>query len=220
MADKRHYRQFCGLASALDVIGERWTLLIVRELLLAPARFSEIQENLPGLGTNLLSERLRVLTEQGIIEALPVEGDGRGKQYRLTATGQHLRAPLLMLSRWGMNFLSEDDAENGAARGAWGFLAVQAMIHGRPAPSIDESYEFRVDDEVFHIRVQDEEATAHHGPANAPAIVVSTDARTFVRIGAELLSPFDAVATGRLTIEGDEAAIRRCSKFMGLTAPA
>ncbi|MFC4055690.1 winged helix-turn-helix transcriptional regulator [Actinomadura syzygii] len=220
MADKRHYRQFCGLASALDVIGERWTLLIVRELLLAPARFSEIQENLPGLGTNLLSERLRVLTEQGIIEALPVEGDGRGKQYRLTATGQHLHAPLLMLSRWGMNFLSEDDAETGAARSAWGFLAVQAMIHGRPAPSINESYEFRVDDEVFHIHVQDERATAHQGPANAPAIVVSTDARTFVRIGAELLSPFDAVATGRLTIEGDEGAIRRCSKFMGLTTPA
>lgn len=218
MHEKRHYGQFCGLAAGLDIVGERWTLLIIRELLLAPARFSEIADNLPGIGPNLLSDRLRSLTERGLIEAAPVPGDGRGKQYRLTELGEQLREPLLALARWGMGFLSEKDV-GGISRGSWGFLAVQAMVHGQPVPDVSESYEFRVDDDVFHLRLHGGKASAVRGPAEDPAIVVSTDATTFVKIGAEMISPFDALVSGALRIDGDAAAAQRCTRLLGLSTP-
>jgi len=218
MHEKRHYGQFCGLAAGLDIVGERWTLLIIRELLLAPARFSEIADNLPGIGPNLLSDRLRSLSERGLIEAAPVPGDGRGKQYRLTELGEELREPLLQLARWGMGFLSEKDV-GGISRGAWGFLAVQAMIHGQEVPDTDECYEFRVDDDVFHLRILGGRAHAVRGAAPDPAILVYTDATTFVKIGAEMLSPFDALVSGALRIDGDPAAAQRCTRLLGLSTP-
>ena len=218
MHEKRHYGQFCGLAAGLDIVGERWTLLIIRELLLAPARFSEIADNLPGIGPNLLSDRLRSLSERGLIEAAPVPGDGRGKQYRLTELGEELREPLLQLARWGMGFLSEKDV-GGISRGAWGFLAVQAMIHGQDVPDVIENYEFRVDDDVFHLRLAGGKALAVRGPAEDPAIVVRTDATTFVKIGAEMLNPFDALVSGALRIDGDPGAAQRCTRLLGLSTP-
>ncbi|WP_175410936.1 helix-turn-helix domain-containing protein [Streptomyces sp. TRM64462] len=217
MTSKRNYGQFCGLAAGLNVIGERWALLVVRELLIGPARFNELLANLPGLGPNLLSDRLRALTDHGVVEAAPVPGDGRGRQYRLTPRGEQLREPLLSLARWGMPFLTEEDATSGSARAAWGFLAVQAMIHGRPVPGVDEYYEFRVADEVFHIEVRDGAAATRRGPAAAvPALVVTTDAETFVRIGAEMRTPFEALLSGRLRIDGHHDAVQRCMEFMGL----
>lgn len=217
MHEKRLYGQFCGLAAGLDIVGERWTLLIIRELLLAPARFSEIADNLPGIGPNLLSDRLRSLTERGLIEAAPVPGDGRGKQYRLTALGEQLRDPVLQLARWGMNFLSDRDAR-GISRGSWGFLAVQAMVHGQRVPDVTESYEFRVDDEVFHLKLAEGRAMAVRGSAPDPVIVVHTDATTFVKIGAEMISPFDALVSGALRIDGDAAAAQRCTRLLGLSS--
>jgi DNA-binding HxlR family transcriptional regulator len=216
MTDRRQYGQLCGLAAALDVIGERWTLLIVRELLISPARFNEVLENLPGMGPNLLSERLRTLTALGVVEHCPVPGDGRGKMYRLTTAGESLRGPVLDLARWGLGFLTAADAETGVSRASWGFLAVQAMISGRTVPDVEESYEFQVDAEVFHIEIGDGKSVAARGPAADPAIVVTTDAATFVQIGSRMLSPFQAVVTGRLKIDGDADAIVRCTDLIGL----
>lgn len=217
MSEKRNYGQFCGLAAALDVVGERWTLLIIRELLVGPARFSEIADNLPGIGPNLLTERLRSLTESGVIETAPVPGDGRGRRYLLTPFGAALLHPLLHLARWGMHLLTEDDAAVGTTRSSWGFLAVQAMIDPDQVPTVDESYEFRVDDEVFHLEVRNGTATAKRGAAEDPVLVATTDASTFVRIGARMLAPFDAVIAGELTINGDPRAVQRCTRLIGLS---
>jgi len=198
-------------------VGERWTLLIIRELLISPARFSEITDNLPGIGPNLLTDRLKQLTERGLIESGPVPGDARGKQYRLTALGEALRPALLSIARWGMKFLTEEDAVHGVSRAAWGFLAVQAMIDETRLPTVEESYEFRVDDEVFHIAVRGGKALARRGPAGVPALVVTTDASTFIRIGAGILMPFDAVVGSALKIDGDPDAVQRCTRLIGLS---
>jgi len=216
MREKRHYGQFCGLAAGLDIVGERWTLLIVRELLLAPARFNEIADNLPGIAPNLLSDRLRALTDRGLIEAARVPSDGRGRQYRLTTLGEQLRQPLLELTRWGMAFLTEKDVA-GVSRGAWGFLAVQAMAHGRPVPPVEEAYDFCIDGDTFHLRLARGTVNAARGPAGDPAAVVHADATTFVRIGAGLLVPFDALVGGALRIAGEPAATRRCTALLGLS---
>lgn len=215
MTKKRDYGQFCGLASAMTVIGERWTLLVVRELLIGPTRFNELAENLPGIGPNLLSERLRSLTAAGVVEHAPVPGDGRGRVYRLTAVGEELRTPVLELARWGMQFLTDADAA-GATRAAWGFLAVQSMTDQANVPAVDEEYEFRVDEEVFTIHVADGAVTFHRGPAAHPVIVVNSDSEMFVRIGARMTSPFDAIVTGAVKIEGDPEAVHRCTRLLQL----
>lgn len=215
MAGKRDYGQFCGLAAGLNIIGERWTLLIVRELLISPSRFNELSENLPGIGPNLLAERLRTLTEHKLIEQVSVVGDGRGKLYQLTDLGQELRGPLLGLAKWGMQFLSADDRD-GEVRAEWGFLAVQAMVVEERIPDLDENYEFRVGDQVFTVGVGNREVTFGRGEHPGADLVITTDPDTFVRIGARMLTPFEALAAGEMKIEGSSESIHRCTRMLGL----
>ncbi|QFZ18317.1 crotonobetainyl-CoA--carnitine CoA-transferase [Saccharothrix syringae] len=216
MSVRRDYGQFCGLAAGLNIIGERWTLLIVRELLVAPMRFNNLLDNLPGIGPNLLTDRLRMLTEHEVIEQLPVEGDSRGKMYRLTALGEQLRAPVLSLARWGMGFLREGDAKK-TVRDEWGFLALQAMIDHDRIPDVDETYEFRVGDHSFAIEVRGGAVSFVPGSVPLPDLTIACAADTFVRIGARLLSPFDAIVTGAVKVDGDPEVIHRCTRMLGLS---
>lgn len=217
---RRDYRQYCGLAAALDVLGERWTILIVRELLLGPRRYGELLAELPGIGTNLLAERLKYLMERGVLRRT-AGGAGNERTYELTERGEELRGPVLGLARWGLALLGPPTGEE-LVRPHWGFLAVQSMMDPALATGKDESYEFHVDDEVFHIQVRDGQPSASHGAApDEPAMVAHVDSATFLEIGAKRLSPFEALALGRLAIDGDSAAIMRCSVLLGLVpAPA
>jgi DNA-binding HxlR family transcriptional regulator len=212
---KRTYQQYCGLAAGLDVIGERWTLLIVRELLMGPARYSDILANLPGLGTNLLAERLKFLVAKGLVEQVDVRGTGAQLAYALTPVGEQLRPVILGLARWGMEFVGDLRAED-AVRPHWGFLAVEALLDQGRAAEVDERYEFQVDDQVFHIDVSGGRARAVRGAATGPVIRAKTDAATFVQIGGGRLTPLMAMATGRLVLEGDMDAVVRCCDLLGL----
>ncbi|WP_175412694.1 winged helix-turn-helix transcriptional regulator [Streptomyces sp. TRM64462] len=214
---RREYGQFCGLAAGLDVVGERWTLLIVRELLIGPARFKSLLENLPGIGPNLLTDRLRMLVEQGLVEQTSVADDGRARLYRLTETGQELREPVLALARWGLKFLDESDT-TGATRAEWGFLAVQALIVEDAIPQVDEVYEFKVSDQTFQILVRGGRVSFERGSVAEPALTIECDASTFVQVGARMVSPFQAIATGDVRIKGDDPeAVLRCSLMLGLS---
>ncbi|WP_253891335.1 winged helix-turn-helix transcriptional regulator [Actinokineospora diospyrosa] len=217
MAGKRDYGQFCGLAAGLNIIGERWTLLLVRELLVSALRFNELLDNLPGIGPNLLAERLRTLAEHGLVEQLAVVGDGRAKRYRLTERGQQLRGPVLGLARWGMQFLSLDDRDGGEVRAEWGIIAVQAMVDTGRVPEVDEAYEFRVGEETFGVFVDAGAVRFVPGPPVRAEVVVSSDPDTFIQIGAGMVSPFDALAAGQIKLEGPAEAIRRCTRMLGLT---
>lgn len=211
---RRNYGQYCGLAAALDVLGERWTLLVVRELLTGPCRYNEMLANLPGIGTNLLADRLKFLAEQEVILQRPQDGT-KTRTYELTDKGESLRPAVLALARWGLGVLEAPEAEE-FVRPRWGVLAVEAMIDsGRAGP--DEQYEFRLDDEVFHVSVADGAVRVQHGMApDTPALVVHTDAVTFVEIGAGRLNPLEATLTRRVVMEGDPDAVLRCSRLLGL----
>jgi DNA-binding HxlR family transcriptional regulator len=217
MTMRRTYHQFCGFASALDVIGERWTLLIIRELLMGPRRYSDLLADLPGLGTNLLAERLKFLVDKGVIAQTGMRDAGSRLGYRLTETGEALRPIVLGLARWGMDFVGDIGAED-TVRPHWGFLAVEAMIDQAKAPDADERYEFIVDDQVFHIDVRGGVARAVYGPAEEPVMTATTDAATFVQIGSGRLTPLVAMVTGRLTLQGDINAVLRCCELLGLDA--
>jgi DNA-binding HxlR family transcriptional regulator/putative sterol carrier protein len=216
---RRTYNQYCGLASALDVLGERWTLLIVRELLMGPRRYIDLLNDLPGLGTNLLAERLKSLVDRGVARQVHLPSGGARLAYELTEVGQELRPMVLGLARWGMEFVGAY-SPNEVVRPHWGFLAVEAMLDQDKLPDFDESYQFEVDGEVFHIDVRDGEAKAVKGPAESPAMVVRVDAATFVEIGAGQQTPLAAMVTGRLKMEGDIEAVLRCCELLGLEAGA
>ncbi|XRQ14306.1 winged helix-turn-helix transcriptional regulator [Actinomadura welshii] len=211
---RRNYGQYCGLAAALDILGERWTLLILRELLTGPCRYNELLANLPGIGTNLLADRLKFLTEVGVVRQRSQDG-AKTRMYELSEQGESLRGAVLSLARWGLGMLGAPEAEE-IVRPRWGVLAVEAMIDPRHAEA-DEVYEFRLDDEVFHVDVKDGEIKVRHGKAPAePALVVRTDAVTFVEIGAGRLNPLEATLTRRVVMEGAEDAVLRCSRLLGL----
>jgi DNA-binding HxlR family transcriptional regulator len=217
MSTKRDYGQFCGLAAGLNVVGERWTLLIIRDLLIAPMRFNGLLENLPGIGPNLLADRLRMLTEHQVIEQLPVEGDSRGKLYKLSPIGEQLRVPVLALAKWGMQFLTEMDSKK-VVRDEWGFLAIQSMIIDEHIPAdVDEAYEFRVGEQCFAIKVHNGAATFHAGSVPLPNLTITCDAETFIRIGARMLTPFDAIVTGAVKVDGEPEVIHRCTRMLGLS---
>lgn len=213
---RRNYGQYCGLAAALDLVGERWTLLIVRELLAGPCRYNMMLADLPGIGTNLLSDRLKALTEYGIIRQRPREGS-KVRAYELTEQGEGLREPVLALARWGLGTLDQP-APDDYVRPRWAVLAIEAMITAG-AEGSDEQYEFRIDDEVFHVSVLNGRVTVEHGKTDTePALVLTTDSITFVKIGAGLLNPLEAMLTNKLSVDGDEDAIIRCSRLLGLMA--
>jgi len=212
MTTKRAYQQYCGLAAALDVVGERWTLLIVRELLVRPRRYGELLNALPGIGTNLLAERLKFLADKNIIHRIQVDGSKR-ETYELTEKGEALRPAVLELARWGLDFIGDITAE-AAVRPAWALLAVEAMIDPENAV-VEEQYEFHIDDEVFHIDIRDGQVRAVAGPAERPAMTVTTDAKTFVQIGGKEISALAATVTGKLVLEGEVDALLRACKLLG-----
>jgi DNA-binding HxlR family transcriptional regulator len=216
-ATKRNYHQYCGLASALDVIGERWTLLVVRELLMGPRHYGELLADLPGMGTNLLADRLKFLTDQDVVRRVDVKGTGSRLAYELTERGAQLRPFVLGLAGWGLDFVG-DMHPGDTVRPHWGFLAVESMLRQEAVTAREEQYEFRVDDEVFHIEVSGGQAKAVRGPATEPATVAKVDSATFVQIGSKRLTPLTAMLTGRLTLDGEVDAVLRCCDLLGLDA--
>ena len=211
---RRNYGQYCGLAAALDVLGERWTLLVVRELLTGPCRYNEMLANLPGIGTNLLADRLKFLAEQEVILQRPQDGT-KTRTYELTDKGESLRPAVLALARWGLGVLEAPEAEE-FVRPRWGVLAVEAMIDsGRAGP--DEQYEFRLDDEVFHVSVADGAVRVQHGMApDTPALVVHTERGDVRGDRSRTAQPVGGDADAAVVMEGDPDAVLRCSRLLGL----
>ena len=125
----RSYDQFCALARALDVVGDRWTMLIVRELLVRDSRYSDLRDALPGIATNLLADRLRQLREAGVIEAYDASPPIRATVYRLTARGQGLRPAMRALAAWGLPLMASGQGTD-VFRTQWLVIAVRILFDG------------------------------------------------------------------------------------------
>lgn len=128
---KRSYGQYCGLARALDVVGARWSLLIVRELLVGPARYGELLAGLPGIATNLLATRLKELEEVGVVERT-LDTGSNGVAYVLTPWGQELRETVASLVRWSTPLMISGP-QGDTFRGHWLVVALDALLRDRRA---------------------------------------------------------------------------------------
>ncbi len=216
--ERRTYEQECGLAYALDVVGERWTLLIIRELLPRPKRYNELLDALPGIGTNLLADRLSFLSQVGLIQA--IDPGRRTAGYELTELGRMLHEPILGLARFGLRIgAGQPERPDAVIRASWAALAIEAMVSEERAPATDVTYQFEVDSEVFHVRVTDGRVQTLPGPADEPTLVVATDAPTFFQLGMGRLDPIEALVGGAVRVTGAASAVPGCLRLLGLRGP-
>jgi DNA-binding HxlR family transcriptional regulator len=214
VVSRRTYDQYCAVARALEVVGERWTLLLVRELLTGPKRFKDLLDGLPGIGTTLLTARLKDLGGHGIVRRATLPPPAGSRVYELTDLGRSLEPVIMALSRWGLRLLGaprqEDDLQPG-----WAMVALQSTLNPPAAGGSRETYEFRVDDEVFHVRAEGDEAEIRQGPAADPDLIIGGDTETFLGVAAGRLAPAEAVDTGVIRVEGDREALARCLAMLG-----
>ncbi len=204
---KRSYDQYCTVARALDVVGERWTLLLVRELLTGPKRFKDLLGGLPGIGTNLLAARLKALEEKGIVRRATLPPPAGSNVYELTETGRSLEPVIVALSRWGASLLGTP-REGEDLRAGWAAVAVRSAVNPSVAGGPTETYEFRIDGEAYHLRLEDGEeggTELRQGPAPDPDLVVVGDAETFLAVSSGRLRLEEAVGSGALRVEGGTA---------------
>jgi DNA-binding HxlR family transcriptional regulator len=205
MTVKRDYGDSCGIARALDAVGERWALLIVRELLLGPKRFTDLRAGLPRIGPDMLAARLRELEVAGLVGQRRLAPPAARTVYELTADGRELQPVLHALGRWGSRRPLRPDPPPLSPDAA--VVAMQTMFEPDPAarPSM---IALRLDGQEFSLGVGADRLAAAAGPGAAPAATVETDPATLAAVLWHGLDVDQAIATGCLAIGGDQPAAR------------
>jgi DNA-binding HxlR family transcriptional regulator len=217
MAGKRTYADPCGIARALDVIGERWALLVVRELLLGPKRFTDLRAGLPHLGPDVLSQRLRELEQAGVVRRDQLPPPAASRVYELTDWGRELEPVVLGLGRWGSR------APFPAGHGALGIdaliLALKTLFDPTLADGqIGSTYEIRVAGQPFTVRPTERRLDVSRGaaPDAIATIVGEPEALQSVLWHGHGLP--DALRGGSMTISGDRSAAERFLRLFPLPA--
>ncbi len=201
MSRQRTYKQFCGLARALDHLGERWTLLIVRNLLLGPKRYSDLLEELPGLTTNLLAERLRAMEQGGLVTKRKAAPPVRATVYELTPTGRALEPAIMELARWGGRFMDRPH-KSDAVNFGWALLSLKRRYRG----GLELVLALAVDEREFELAFTPSYLAVTEARAVRPDVSVSGSLRT---VHAWLFQGADVQALrarGELAVKGSEAA--------------
>ncbi len=203
MVTSRSYDQFCGIARALDLVGERWALLVVRDLLLGPKRFSDLRRSLPGIGSNVLTTRLRELEASGIVSRRDLPPPAASSVYELTAYGRDLEPVLLAFGRWGARSLGQR-GEGQALRSEWLAVALRAYFSPDAAVGVDAAVELRLSDGDFVVRIAGGQLHVAAGADGEVDLRLQTDEETLIGFLAGAGVPEDA-----LRPEGDRVLLRR-----------
>lgn len=214
----RSYRQFCGLARALDLVGERWALLVVRELLLGPKRFTDLKKGLPNASPNVISQRLRELDQAGIIKRDKLPPPAGSRVYALTDWGRGLEDILMSLGSWASRSPSQrQDAPIGADSTV---LALRARFDPDAAKGLRADYELRFGEDRFRIDVSEGAIAVARGGADRPDATIDTDPGTLAAVLWYGRPLGDALRAGEMRIEGDQAAVERLVRLFPIPEPA
>jgi DNA-binding HxlR family transcriptional regulator len=170
---RREFGQYCGLARALEIVGERWALLIIRDLTVHPRRYTDLLEGLPGIPTNVLSTRLKELEQAGIAERQVAPAPQRGVVYTLTAAGHELEPAILALGRWGASQLG-DPRPGEIVTPESVTMTLRAIFDEEQAAGLTASWEIRTPGMVLHAIVTDGKLDAGPGPVAGKADLVLT----------------------------------------------
>jgi DNA-binding HxlR family transcriptional regulator len=218
MATKRTYDDGCAAAHALDLIGERWALLVVRELLLGPKRFTDLRSGLPNASPNVLAERLRGLEAAGIVRRRRLPPPAASKIYELTAWGEELEPVIIRLGRWGARSPSKPtDAPLGIDSL---ILSLRTMFDPVAAGDLEATYELIMGEERFSAEVSRGDFEVERGSAERPDAIVEADSNTLAGLVYQGRPLSEALRSGDVEIEGDEAAVERFLELFPLPVPA
>ena len=197
----RSYGDQCGVARSLDVIGERWALLIVRELLLGPKRFNDLLAGLTGASPNVISQRLRDLTASGVIRHRDLGPPARVRVYELTDWGRELEPVVLHLGKWGTRAPLPEGAR-------WGLDSLLLALQATADPAVvNGRYELRVGPEVFTVDGTSGSVRVRRGTADRPGAALTTDADTLHAVALGKRPIADTVESGDLRLDGDPQAV-------------
>ncbi len=201
----RSYDQYCPIAYTLDVVGDRWTLLILRELLYGPRRYSDLLRSLPGLSTNLLADRLQTLESEKLLEKLRLPPPSGSAVYALTERGRALKPVFAALTQCGLPYLGWPPPEQDFV----GLSPVMIALELRGRRLIQDA-EFRVGDDVFHVAPEFGGTRVGYGPLEQPDLLVKADPETLLGIIFGRLDVAVAIDQGRLQLlRGDPRGLAR-----------
>lgn len=221
MTERRTYGDSCGIARGLDVAGERWALLIVRELLLGPKRFTDLRDGLPNVGPDVLAQRLRDLERAGVVRRRKLPPPAAARVYELTEWGAELEPVLLALGRWG----SRAAPPRLAAQLSPDALAValKSMFDPEAAWGLERTYAIALGEHAFLVGVADGEidvARAGGLETKRPSLRIETDPTTLTELLWHRGSIDRAIATGALKLEGSRRELARFLRLFASPSPA
>jgi DNA-binding HxlR family transcriptional regulator len=203
------FDQYCPMAHALSLVGDRWSLLIVRELLKGPKRYTDLAAGLPGIGTNILAGRLRQLEEGGVLTRRKLPPPAASTVYELTEYGAGLDEVMYALARWGVRSLGPPGPDDELYPD-WGVNALAAVYNADAARGLTETYVIRVGDDAFTVRLEEGHMRAEVGAAPAPDLDLETDMDAFFALVFGDLEAGEAIASGRLRARGEPDTLARC----------
>lgn len=204
---ERWYHDACGAAHALELLGERWALLVVRELMFGPRRFGELRGALAGISANVLTQRLEGLEASGIVVRRALPGAAKAQAYELTPWGYESEPIFQVLGRWAARSPSHDPTLPLSAASL--LLSFRTMVQAKRVKDADATIGLRLDDDEFVARVRDGGITIRRGDVRGADVTISGRAVALASVvyGGRPLA--DAEADGALVIDGDRALARR-----------
>jgi DNA-binding HxlR family transcriptional regulator len=211
----RRYGDPCGIARALDVVGDRWALLVVRELVFGPKRFSQLRDGLRGVSPNVLSQRLRDLEDGGIVRRDTLDPPSGVAVYELTPHGLALEPILLELGRWGSR---EPLPAAGELSASAVLLALKTVFDPAAGAAADAVFALRIDGDWYDVTVAGDSIGIAHGRSRRPDVTVETDTATLrsVAFGREPIAA--AEQDGRLTVAGDRELAERFTRLFPVSS--
>ncbi len=211
----KRFDQYCPVAHALCLVGERWAFLIVRELLHGPKRYTDLADGLPGIATNILAARLRELEGAGVVHKRKLPPPAPATVYELTEYGAELDEVFYALARWGARSLGPPGPEDELYP-EWGINAFAALFSPEAARGLTETYVLRIDADVFSVHLENGCLHTSVGAAEDPDVDVEVDMSTFFRLTGGELSASEALEQGAASIRGDRAAFERCFQVLSM----
>src|ERR687887_1824836 len=203
----RKFDQYCPMAHALSLVGERWSLLIARELLHGPKRYTDLANGLPGIGTNILAARLRELEDCGVVQKRRLPPPAASTVYELTEYGKGLNEAIYALARWGARTLGPPGPDDELYP-EWGVNAFAALFNPEAARGLTEMYVLAIGDDVFTARLVNGSLEASVGAVDDADLVVELDMETLFALKGGELPPAEAVKRGRARVaKGDVATL-------------
>jgi len=204
----RSYNEYCAIAQALDVVGERWSLLVVRELLIrGPSRYTDLRFGLPGIATNLLADRLRELEQAGIVEREEAPPPVATTLFKLTPRGRELEPVLQALGRWGGPMVRRPIGEN-EFRSHWLAIPLETHLKDRSPHAAPQTIEIRTADQPMLVEVGGGKVDVRPGKADHPDLTLTGSASQILGLLLHQLEFNEAKVRG-LKVEGDPKVLKR-----------